>query len=317
MKINRKPAIIGIKNYRLTKVEKLILKSEKPWGVILFKRNIKSYDQVKKLTSEIRSCLNDPFYPILVDEEGGKVSRFSDLLNSKEFSQNFFGNLFEKDKKKGKIIYQYYLNSICSVLKKVGININTIPVMDLLQNSTSQVIGNRSYSSNIKTVRSLGKICVRTLKNNRIASVIKHIPGHGCAKEDSHKKLPIVKDNLKKLYSNDFLVFKKLNSHFAMTAHVLYKKIDSKFVATQSSKILKEIIRKRIKFNGLIISDDISMKALSGNLILNARIALESGCNLVLHCNGKINETSRLLKNLNKIDSFTKKKTRQFYDFLR
>ena len=102
-----------------------------------------------------------------------------------------------------------------------------------------------------------------------------------------------------------------------MTAHVLYKKIDSQFVATQSRKILKTIIRKKLKFNGLIISDDISMKALNGNLVLNAKIALQAGCNLVLHCNGKINETSKLLKSLNKIDSFTKNKTQQFYEFLR
>lgn len=315
--MDRKPAIISLKKYRLTKAERFILKSEKPWGVILFKRNIKSYEQVKNLTSEIRKCLKDPFYPILVDEEGGKVSRFSDLLNSKEFSQNFFGRLFEKDNKNAKVIYKYYLNSICSVLKNVGININTIPVMDLLQNSTNKIIGSRSYSRNVKTIRSLGKICVLTLKNNKIASVIKHIPGHGCADVDSHKKLPIVKDNLKKLCSNDFLAFKNLNSHFAMTAHVLYKKIDSKFVATQSSKILKTVIREKLKFNGLIISDDISMKALSRNLVLNARIALQAGCNLVLHCNGKINETSKLLRSLNKIDTFTKKKTHQLYEFLR
>ena len=102
-----------------------------------------------------------------------------------------------------------------------------------------------------------------------------------------------------------------------MTSHVLYKKIDSNFVATQSDKILNRIIRKKLKFKGIIISDDISMKALSGNFVLNARIALEAGCNLVLHCNGKINETTKLLKSLNKIDSFTKKKTRQFYEFLR
>ena len=315
--MNRKPAIISLKKYKLTNAERFILKSEKPWGVILFKRNIKSYEQVKNLTSEIRKCLNDPFYPILVDEEGGKVSRFSNLFNSKEFSQNFFGNLFEKDKRNGKVIYQYYLNSICSVLKNVGININTIPVMDLLQDSTNEVIGNRSYSKNLKTIKSLGKICILTLKNNKIASVIKHIPGHGCANADSHMKLPVVKYNYKKLYSKDFSAFKNLNSHFAMTAHVLYKKVDSKFVATQSNKILNTIVRKKLKFNGLIISDDISMKALSRNLVLNAKTALKAGCNLILHCNGKIHETSKLLRSLNKIDGFTKKKTRQFYEFLR
>ncbi len=315
--MNRKPLIISLETYKLSKAEKFILKSEKPWGVILFKRNIKSYEQVKRLTKEIRKCIRDPFYPILIDEEGGKVSRLSHFINNRDFSQNFFGKLFEKNNENGKIIYQYYLNSICSVLKEMGININTIPVMDLLQNSTHEVIGDRSYSRNIKTITSLGKICINTLKNNKIAPVIKHIPGHGCARVDSHKKLPIVRDSLKKLYSNDFLAFKNLDSQFAMTAHVLYKKIDPKFVATQSKKLLKTIVRKRLKFKGLIISDDISMKALSKNLVYNAKAALKSGCNLVLHCNGKINETSLILRNLNKIDTFTEKKTRQFYKFLR
>ena len=259
--MNRKPAIISLKKYVLTSQEKYILKTEKPWGVILFKRNIKSYDQVRNLTQNIRQCIKDPFYPIFIDEEGGMVSRLSHLLNSKEFSQKFFGDLYEKNKKNGKFIYNYYLNSICSVLRNVGININTIPVMDISQDKTNKIIGSRSFSKNIKTVKSLGSICINILKKNKIASVAKHIPGHGCATDDSHKKLPIVNDNIKKLYFKDFLPFKNINSHFVMTAHILYKKIDPKFVATQSNIIIKKIIRKKLRFNGLIISDDISMKA--------------------------------------------------------
>ena len=246
--MNRKPVIISIKKDKLSKQEKLLLKSQKPWGVILFKRNISSYDQVKKLTKEIRKCLDDRFYPILIDEEGGKVSRFSALFNSSEFSQKFFGDLFEKNNKNGKQIYKYYLNSICGIFKNTGININTIPVMDLLQNSTHDIIKSRSYSKNLKTVKLLGKICINTLKDNKIASVAKHIPGHGCANVDSHKKLPIVNDSLKKLYLKDFSAFSNLNSHFVMTAHVLYKKIDKKFTATHSRKVIKKIIRNKLKF---------------------------------------------------------------------
>jgi beta-N-acetylhexosaminidase len=315
--MNRKPIIISVAGKKLTKAEKFLIKNEKPWGVILFKRNIDSFDQVKNLTREIRKCLKDPFYPILIDEEGGEVSRLSSLINTGEFSQKFFGNLFEKNNKNGKLIYAYYLNSTCAVLKKLGININTIPVLDLLQNLTHKIIKERSYSRNLKTIKSLGEICIHILKSNKIGSVAKHIPGHGCVNADSHKKLPITTINSNKLYSNDFNLFKNLNSNFVMTAHVLYKKIDPKFVATQSTKIIKEIIRKKLKFKGLIISDDISMKALSSNLVLNAKLALSSGCNLVLYCNGKTNESSLLLKNLDKIDSFTEKKTRHFYQFLR
>ena len=252
-----------------------------------------------------------------MDEEGGKVSRFSGLFNSREFPQKFFGDLFEKERENGKQIYKYYLSSVCSVLKKTGININTIPVLDLLQNTTHEIIRSRSYSKNLKTVKLLGKICIDILKINKIGSVAKHIPGHGCANVDSHQRLPVVNKSLKKLYLNDFSAFNNLNSHFVMTAHILYKKADKKFVTTHSKKIINKIIRKKLKFKGLIISDDISMKALSNNLIFNAKTALNSGCNLVLYCGGKIKESSLLLRSLDKIDSFTEKKTRQFYRFLR
>ncbi len=313
----RKPAIISISKYKLTNSEKTLIKNHKPWGVILFQRNINSFDQLKELTKDIRKCLKDPFYPILVDEEGGKVSRFSKLINTREFSQKFFGDLFEKNNSNGRLIYKYYMNSICSILKLTGININTIPVLDLLQKSTHEIIKERTFSNKIKTIKLLGNICIKTLKKNKIASVSKHIPGHGCANTDSHKKLPIVKSDLNTLYKNDFLAFKNVNSHFVMTAHVLYKKLDANFVATQSSKIIKNIIRKKLKFKGIIISDDISMKALKGNIIKNARLSLKAGCNLVMHCNGNIKESTNLLKNLGKIDKFTEKKTYKFYEFLR
>ncbi len=313
----RKAAIISIQGYKLTKKEIKLIKEQKPWGIILFQRNINSFDQVKKLTKEIRKCLQDPFYPILIDEEGGEVSRFSKLINNSEFSQKFFANLYEKNFKNGKIIYKYYLNSVCSVLKKAGVNINTVPVMDLLQKSTHRIIKHRCFSKKTKTIKVLGRICVNTLKTNKIGSVVKHIPGHGNADADSHKKIPVVRDNLKKLNLKDFSTFQNLNSHFVMTAHVLYKKIDPKFVATQSKIVIKKVIRNKLKFKGIIISDDICMKALKGDLLSRAKISLKSGCNLVLYCGGKINESSLLLKGLGKFDTFTEKKTQQFYRFLR
>mgnify|MGYP001242497882 CR=1 FL=1 len=315
--MNRKPIIISIKGIKLKTLEKKIIKKYKPWGIILFKRNIKSFKQLKELTKEIRKCIKDPFYPILIDEEGGSVSRFNSLFNNKEFSQRFFGKIYENDKAKGKLIYKYYLNSICSILRSTGININTIPVLDLLQKRTHKIIQDRCYSNNIKTIKNLGNICIKTLKLNKIASVSKHIPGHGCANKDSHKKLPVVKDKLSKLYRNDFNLFNKLESNFVMTAHILYKNIDNKFPATLSERIIKKIIRTKLKFKGLIISDDIEMKALSKNLIFNANLALSSGCNLVLYCGGNTKKSTKLLKELNTIDSFTVKKTRQLYRYLR
>ena len=315
--MNRKAAIISIRGSKLTASEIKLLKKEKPWGIILFKRNIITFKQTKNLTQKIRSCMKDPFYPILIDEEGGKVSRLSELFSTKEFSQYFFGLLYEKNNKNGKLIYKYYLETICNILNDLGININTIPVMDLLQNSTHQVIKSRAYSYQTKTIKTLGKFCISFLKKKKIASVSKHVPGHGCSNSDSHLNLPIVYKKKSKLYKEDFSLFKNLSSNFMMTAHILYKNIDSKNLATFSNNIINQIIRKKLNFKGILISDDISMKALSKNLSINADKALNAGCNLVLYCGGNIKESSKLLKNLRTIDEFTQKKTYQFYNFLR
>ena len=315
--MNRKAAIISIKGPILSSSEKSLLRKEKPWGIILFKRNITSFKQTILLTNEIRNCMNDPFYPIIIDEEGGKVSRLSELFSTREFSQYFFGKLYEKNKKKGKLIYKYYLETMCNILIDLGININTIPVMDLLQKKTHDIIKDRAYSDKQSTVKYLGRFCISFLKKKKIASVVKHVPGHGCANADSHLRLPIVSKKSNMLYGNDFKLFKNLSSNFMMTAHILYKNIDSKNLATFSSTIIKNIIRKKLNFKGILISDDISMKALSKNLILNAEKALNAGCNLVLYCNGDIKESRKLLKKLRFIDNFTQKKTYQFYDFLR
>ena len=313
----RKPVIISVSSFYLKKEEIKLIKEHKPWGIILFQRNINSFKQLSKLTNDIRKCMKDPFYPILIDEEGGTVSRLNKLINTKEFSQNFFGKLYEKNKVNGETIYKYYLSSISSVLTSIGININTIPVMDLLQKKTHKILLTRCFSDKNNTVKKLGNICIKILKDHKIGSVTKHIPGHGNTNQDSHKKMPIVNEGVKKLISKDFLLFSKINSHFVMTAHVLYKKIDPINVATQSEIIIKKIIRKKLKYNGLIISDDICMKALKGSLPVKAIKSYNAGCNLILYCGGKIKESKAILKEFGKFDTFKEKKTKQFYQFLR
>ena len=151
---------------------------------------------------------------------------------------------------------------------------------------------------------------------NKIAGVIKHIPGHGCAYSDSHKIMPKVKFSKKKLNDVDYFPFKYSKAKFAMTAHILYQKIDSENVATFSKKIIDTVIRKKIRFKGIIMSDDISMKALRYDLITNAKKSLNAGCNLVLYCAGNINDNFKLIKSLPYIDKFTSKKTSEFYKFL-
>ena len=314
--MKKKAIIISLNGFYLTSREKTLLKKERPWGIILFKRNIKSIKQVKKLTSNIRHILKDSRYPILIDEEGGNVSRLVKLIDNKIFSQKFFGDIYLKDKKISIRLYENYISSINLILKEMGININTVPVLDMLSRNTHQIIGNRSYSNQKEIIKKLGHACVSTNKKDKILSVAKHIPGHGRSKSDSHFTLPIIRETYKNLISSDFECFMNIKSHFAMTAHILYEKIDKFNCVTHSKKIIKEIIRKKIKFKGLIISDDISMKALKYDLVQNAIKSLEAGCNIVLYCAGKTYQSEKLLRKIPNIDKFTQKKTSELYKFL-
>ena len=314
--MNRKAVIFGIRGYRLTNNEKQFFKKIKPWGVILFSRNIKNIYQLKILINEIKKNLHDNKYPILIDQEGGRVSRLNRIINLSVFSQHFFGKLYNKDKKLFYKIYKIYINKVCDIFKKVGININTVPVLDVRRKETHKVIADRSFSHNPYNVSELGKICINLYKKNKIAAVVKHIPGHGMSKYDSHHKTPIIKTNKKELIKKDFKPFRVCKSFFAMTAHVIYSVYDFDNTATHSKIIIDKIIRNHINFKGLLISDDISMKSLKYELEENATKALQAGCNLVLHCNGKMSEMSKLVKVIPKIDNFTQKKTSDFYKFL-
>jgi beta-N-acetylhexosaminidase len=314
--MKRKAIIISIKGKFLTKNEAKLIKSENPWGIILFKRNIKSFNQTFKLIKKIKMIVKDNHFPILIDEEGGSVSRLTNLIDNRVYSQKFFGNLFKNDKKTATYLYINYINTICSIFKVLGININTVPVLDILKKKAHKIIGNRSYSSNINIINFLGNLCIASYKNNKIGNVAKHIPGHGRAMQDSHKGLPVINSTYKDLKRTDFSCFKKISSHFVMTAHILYKNIDFKNVATHSDIVIKKIIRKEMKFKGIIISDDISMKALKHDLVTNAKKSIKAGCNIVLYCAGNYSDSLKLLKALPYIDNFTRKKTSEFYKFL-
>ena len=313
--MKRKALIISLKGTKLSKKEKILLSKEKPWGVILFKRNLKSTNQIKKLTTEIRNLTKDNKFPIMIDEEGEKVSRLSNIINH-QMTANFFGNLYKKDRTFCLKIYESYINSLSKILHILGININTIPVLDVLRKNTNKIIGSRSFSKDRKIVKNLGKLTIKHLHLNKIAGIIKHIPGHGAATTDSHKKMPKVKLDLYKLDRADFYPFKLTNAKLAMTAHILYQDLDKNNVATLSRKIIKNIIRKKIGFKGILISDDISMKALKYDLETNAIRSIRAGCNIVLYCAGKTSDNFKLIKSLPYIDKFTSKKTSEFYKFL-
>ena len=259
--MKKKALIVSLKGTKLTSKEMLLLTKENPWGVILFKRNLTSIDQIKLLTSKIKKLTRNKNFPIIIDEEGETVSRLTNIINQ-NISANLFGTLFKNNSIFCLNLYRLYINSLSKILTKLGININTIPVLDVLRSNTNKVIGKRSFSKDKKIVKTLGDLTLKYLHQNRISGVIKHIPGHGASTSDSHKKMPKIFLSKKKLDKIDFYPFKVTKAKFAMTAHILYTKLDDKYVATFSKKIIKNIIRKKIGFNGILISDDISMKAL-------------------------------------------------------
>ena len=309
--INRRSFITGIKSTILLSKEKKFLKQYKPWGVILFSRNIKSLKQAKKLTNQIRDIFNDKNYPILIDQEGGRVNRLKKIHDTDHLTAEFFGKLYLKDRKKFYDYYKIFIIQTSLLLKSIGANINTLPILDLRLKGSTSIIGDRSFSKDPKIVSKIGDICIKNFHSNNIGTVIKHIPGHGLAKVDSHKLTPIVNNNLKYLIKNDFSTFKKKSSLFAMTAHIIYTNLDKHNTATHSKKII-QLIRNDIKFKNVIMSDDISMKSLKNSIKVNTLRAFDAGCDLVLHCNGNIKEMCDVAINSPLINKFIIKKTSQF-----
>ena len=312
---NRKAFIVGIKSTILTSKEKLFLKKYRPWGVILFTRNLKNFNQIKKLTNNIKLIFNDKKYPILIDQEGGRINRLKNLIETSSFTAEFFGNLYRSNKFKFYNYSSVYISQTSYLLNELGINVNTVPVLDVRKVGSTNIIGDRSYSFSPKNISIIGDYFIKEYNKFKIATVIKHIPGHGLAKVDSHKKTPYVQNKKKFLIKNDFSVFKNKKTFFAMTAHVVFKDIDKSNTATHSKKIIN-LIRKKIGFKNIIISDDISMKSLKNSLKANTSKAISAGCNLILHCNANISEMRVVAENVPIVDNFIIKKTSQFYKFL-
>ena len=312
---NRKSFIVGIKSTKLSHKEKSFLKKYKHWGVILFTRNIKNINQTKFLTSSIKKIFRDKNYPILIDQEGGRVNRLKNIISFDNLTSEFFGIRYIKNYKEFRFYYKLFVDKTSYLLKSIGVNINTSPVLDLRVKGASNIIGDRSYSKNPKIVSKIGDYCIKYFHENGIGTVIKHIPGHGLAKTDSHHFTPIINKDLKYLSKNDFFTFKNKKTFFAMTAHVIFNKIDKYNTVTHSKKLIK-LIRKKIGFKNILISDDLSMKSLKGTLKQNTIKTFNAGCNLALHCNGNLKEMKIVGKNSPLINKFIHKKTSQFYKIL-
>lgn len=296
-----KPVIYGLAGYELTEEEKYFFSKNGCVGFIIFARNIKDKEQLKSLTKSLKELMNGEVL-ILVDQEGGRVARMKEPHWKCYPNGEFFSSLYMQDKQKAlDLIYQNFAE-IAADLQEVGINVDCAPVLDLARPETHQVIGDRAYGSTPKQVAALGlKVCEGLLSKG-VYPVIKHIPGHGRATCDSHLELPVVDAPLSELQKTDFAVFKDLNDQkFAMTAHVLYSAIDSKKCATISAKMIK-LIREEIGFKNILMSDDLSMKALGGDFKDRTKAALGAGCDLILHCNGNMQEMQEINSSLPKIN---------------
>ena len=312
---NRRSFIVGIKSLKLSSNEKYFLKKFKPWGVILFSRNIRNIKQTFELTSSIRAIFNDKKYPILIDQEGGRVNRLEKIISFNNLTSEFFGNKFKKNFREFNLYYKLFIDKTSYLLKSIGVNVNTSPVLDLRIKGASNVVGDRAFSKDPKVVSKIGDYCIDYYHQNEIGTVIKHIPGHGLANVDSHHFTPIVKKKLSYLLKKDFLAFKNKKAFFAMTGHIIFSKIDKENTVTHSKKLIR-LIREKIKFNNIIISDDLSMKSLKSSLEENTIKTFKAGCNLALHCNGNLNEMTTVGKNSPIINKFIIKKTSQFYKIL-
>ena len=312
---NRRAFIIGLKSTKLSFKEKNFIKKYKPWGIILFERNINTINQTKKLTKSIRNIFNDRKYPILVDQEGGRVNRLNNIISFNNLTSEFFGKKFIENNKEFRIYYKLFIDKTSYLLNKIGININTVPVLDLRVKGSSSVISDRSFSKNPKVVSKIGDYCINYFHQNSVGTVIKHIPGHGLAKVDSHQFTPKINKDIQYLNKNDFLPFKNKKSFFAMTAHIIFKKIDQTNTVTHSKKVI-QVIRNKIRFKNILISDDLSMKSLKNNLKENTIKTFNAGCNIALHCNGNYKEMEVVANNSPKVDNFIIKKTSHFYKIL-
>ena len=305
--------VLSCKSFRLERKEIEFFSKTTPFGFILFSRNFKSKSQIKKLISDLKIITKNPKVLIFVDHEGGKVQRFKNDEFTNIPDQRYFGNIYKKSKKKG--LKLSYLNAriIAYELKEIGIDVNCSPVLDLYRQNANKIIGRRSFGSHTKIVTELGKqYCVAFLDGG-ILPVIKHFPGHGRAKVDSHLDLPIIKTPKHILLNHDMKPFKKLNDQiFVMISHILYEKLDEK-IAPYSKKILIKLLKEKLKFNGLIISDDISMQALKGSLKKRIKNCYMGGCDLVMYCSGDLKEMKTIYKFSKPIE---KKKFEYFKNFI-
>ena len=294
-------AIYGCAGLRLSPGERDFFRQTQPYGFILFKRNIESPDQIRQLIGELRACVGRQDAPVLIDQEGGRVQRLGPPHWRVIPPARRFGELFAYDKRSGEEAAECNARIIAAELMDLGINVDCLPVLDVPVAGAHDIIGDRAFTAEPNGIAQLGAAVCRGLRQGGVMPIIKHIPGHGRARSDSHLELPVVDAALADLRATDFEAFRLVCDRtkgsadcWAMTAHVVYTAIDPRQPATTSSIVIEQFIRGEIGFNGPLISDDLSMKALSGGMSQRTERALQAGCDLVLHCNGEMAEMTEI-----------------------
>jgi beta-N-acetylhexosaminidase len=284
-------AIFGCAGPVLEAAERDFFREVQPWGFILFGRNVRDREQVRALVDALRQTVGDARAPVLIDQEGGRVTRLKPPEWHARPAQACFGKLHSASPNTAS--EAAYLNArlIAADLLELGINVDCLPVLDILAPGAHEVIGDRAFASDPTVVIELGRAVMQGLIDGGVLPVMKHVPGHGRAGADTHLELPHVKASREELSATDFVSFRSLNTcPLAMTAHVVYDAIDPKRPATTSPRVIRDVIRGEIGYQGLLMTDDVSMDALSGPISARAKAALFAGCDVVLHCNGRMDE---------------------------
>ena len=289
--VSGKAFISGCAGERLSADERAFFSDERPWGLILFKRNCRTSELIRELIADFRSAVGRPDAPVLIDQEGGRVQRLGPPSWPAYPPGRVLGRIAESEIETGRRAAWLHARLIAGDLDDIGVSVNCLPVLDVIAPGVSEAIGDRSFGDDPQTVADLGRSVCEGLLDGGILPVVKHIPGHGRAKSDSHHTLPVVDADLAALVAKDFAPFAALaDMPMAMTGHVVYDAVDPNQPATTSRTVIQGMIRERIGFDGLLMGDDVSMDALSGDYTARTHAIYAAGCDLVLHCNGRIDE---------------------------
>src|ERR1700687_2345562 len=289
--------ITGVSGPELSAEEREFIRVGRPWGFILLKRNIESPEQVVRLISELRKEIGGPEPPVLIDQEGGRVQRFGPPHWPVYPPGAVFGALYDIDAALGLTAARLSARLIAADLIETGVTVDCLPLADVPVAGADAVIGNRAYGTKPAKVAAIARAVTEGLGQGGILPVLKHIPGHGRATADTHFRLPEVDTSRAELERTDFAAFQPLaDLPMAMTAHVVFSALDPAHPATTSATIIEQVIRGVIGFQGLLMSDDVSMNALSGSIAERTRAILAAGCDMVLHCNGELDEMREVVR---------------------